>query len=415
MVIKKNLALITIALALSSCAGGSSQGVISDDSSTKDREMHNHSVYTNGVPFADSLWERPEFFYDESLDNEGCKAVFIRSDYNDQESYAFAYLGLPEGELDNNKAVLLIHGGGGTAYHEWVNAWVNKGYVALAIDLEGHIPNKDGKITDVPANLYHQSTYSAPHNQNMGDENSDITKTWLHYACRTAIIANSFLHNLEGVNVQQVGVSGVSWGGYITSIITGYDDRFAFSAPHYITVGQKESNTPLSALLKAHPSFEVFDNPEPLMLSNTPYNLIVSDADQWANIIDDSEVVHSTNNGQVSIIYGFLHSHYHSMVQPESYAFADAVLKGKYKADMTWKGEELTISTDYQIRYLAVVSTNEETITSTSKWYAKEVDMNSYKNGKVTVNPRNDATYFYLSFADENGAIHSSPIQKVSN
>ena len=86
MVIKKNLALITIALALSSCAGGSSQGVISDDSSMKDREMHNHSVYTNGVPFADSLWERPEFFYDESLDNEGCKAVFIRSDYNDQES-----------------------------------------------------------------------------------------------------------------------------------------------------------------------------------------------------------------------------------------------------------------------------------------------------------------------------------------
>ena len=37
-------------------------------------------------------------------------------------------------------AVVLIHGGGGTAFAEWVNLWTRRGYAAIAMDLSGHRP-----------------------------------------------------------------------------------------------------------------------------------------------------------------------------------------------------------------------------------------------------------------------------------
>ena len=96
--------------------GGSSSNIKPSSSSEEEetRVMHNEPVYKeiDAIPFDVSLWNEPQYFFDEELDNQGCKAVFIRSDYNNQESYAFAYLGLPEGELKDRPAVLLIHGGG---------------------------------------------------------------------------------------------------------------------------------------------------------------------------------------------------------------------------------------------------------------------------------------------------------------
>ena len=244
--------LLFLSICLTACSSSNGGGQTSNSESQSGGEeemrvMHDEPIYKeiDAIPFAKSLWQEPQYFFDEELDNQGCKALFIRSDYNNQESYAFAYLGLPEGELKDKPAVLLIHGGGGTAYYEWVNAWKERGYIALAIDLEGHIPNKTGTIGDAPGDLYHASTYTAPHNQNLGDENEDITLTWLHYACRTSIIANSFLHHYAGVNPYKIGVCGVSWGGYITSIISGYDDRFAFAIPYYCITDMVDGPCPI--------------------------------------------------------------------------------------------------------------------------------------------------------------------------
>ena len=49
-------------------------------------------------------------------------------------------VGLDENTEKPYPAVVLIHGGGGTAFAEWVNLWARRGYAAIAMDLSGHRP-----------------------------------------------------------------------------------------------------------------------------------------------------------------------------------------------------------------------------------------------------------------------------------
>jgi cephalosporin-C deacetylase-like acetyl esterase len=51
----------------------------------------------------------------------------------------FAYYQAPAGASPTNKvpAVVCSHGGGGTAYAEWVRIWNSHGYAAIAMDTGG--------------------------------------------------------------------------------------------------------------------------------------------------------------------------------------------------------------------------------------------------------------------------------------
>ena len=40
----------------------------------------------------------------------------------------------------NFPGVVLIHGGGGTAFADWVYLWAKRGYAAIAMDLNGSRP-----------------------------------------------------------------------------------------------------------------------------------------------------------------------------------------------------------------------------------------------------------------------------------
>lgn len=64
---------------------------------------------------------------------------YSAEDYRGKATRVFAYYGVPEGASAENKkpAMVLVHGGGGTAFKEWVEIWVKRGYVAIAMDLAG--------------------------------------------------------------------------------------------------------------------------------------------------------------------------------------------------------------------------------------------------------------------------------------
>jgi hypothetical protein len=62
--------------------------------------------------------------------------------YRGQPTRVFAYLARPEKKEGKLAAMVLVHGGGGTAFREWAELWARRGYVALAMDLAGHGPGR---------------------------------------------------------------------------------------------------------------------------------------------------------------------------------------------------------------------------------------------------------------------------------
>ncbi len=69
--------------------------------------------------------------------------------YKGEPTRVFAYyaspvtLGVKGADKKHFPGVVLIHGGGGTAFKEWAELWAKRGYAAIAMDLAGCGP--DGK------------------------------------------------------------------------------------------------------------------------------------------------------------------------------------------------------------------------------------------------------------------------------
>jgi len=73
---------------------------------------------------------------------EGVKALtFEGVPFRGHPTRVFAWLGLPAVKSGEKvPAMVLVHGGGGTAFEEWVRLWVGRGYAAIAMDTCGQIP-----------------------------------------------------------------------------------------------------------------------------------------------------------------------------------------------------------------------------------------------------------------------------------
>lgn len=125
----------------------------------------------------------------------------------------FAYYAQPakvEGKLP---AMVLLHGGGGKAFPEWAKLWADRGYIALAMDLVG-VGHDGKKLPDG------------------GPDQGDFT-LWSYHAVAAAIHGVSLLRSLPQVDAERIGVTGISWGGYLTCIVAGLDDRLKVAVPVY--------------------------------------------------------------------------------------------------------------------------------------------------------------------------------------
>jgi hypothetical protein len=56
---------------------------------------------------------------------------------------------------------------------------------------------------------------------------------WTYHAVADAIRAHSLLLSLPEVDKRRTGLTGLSWGGYLTCIIAGVDHRFKVAVPVY--------------------------------------------------------------------------------------------------------------------------------------------------------------------------------------
>lgn len=185
-----------------------------------------------GVTFdIEALSKAPATFPADELQAPGVTALFYEGmAFRGRPTRVFAYLGFPEQSPQGEKlpAMVLIHGGGGTAFDRWVKVWTARGYAAIAMDLCGCVPV--GKYGD-----WRRHEHGGPPgwDASFSQLDSPIEDQWTWHAVSAAILGHSLLRADPRVDAERVGVTGISWGGYLTCIVAGVDSRFRFAAPVY--------------------------------------------------------------------------------------------------------------------------------------------------------------------------------------
>jgi cephalosporin-C deacetylase-like acetyl esterase len=170
----------------------------------------------------------------------------VRSLFYEGETYrgkptrVFAYYAtpaVPEGGKPRDKslpAVVLLHGGGGTAFREWAELWAKRGYAAIAMDLAGHRPAED-KNPHQRENRERLSDGGPDQGdeEKFGSIDKPLGEQWPYHAVAAALRAHSLVRGFAEVDAERTAVTGISWGGYLTSIVAGVDPRFKAAVPVY--------------------------------------------------------------------------------------------------------------------------------------------------------------------------------------
>jgi len=168
---------------------------------------------------------------------KGMRAFFYEgADYKGKPTWVFAYYATPGGTPPAGgwPAAVCAHGGGGSAYPDWVKEWNNRGYAAIAMDLEGHLPGgrSHGVEGNFPTGIGHASAGPARKDW-FGDRDLPDKEQWFYHGVADVIRAHSLLRSLPEINPKKIGLTGISWGGTIVSTVAGVDARFAFVIPVY--------------------------------------------------------------------------------------------------------------------------------------------------------------------------------------
>lgn len=206
-------AFLSLALMLSASGGVS---YAETENETYSGIFEEYAAYEGNVPeVLDS-----EEWTDKSTDDVCVKKIHYKS-YNDSKIYAVVAYPRTSG---NYPGRLSLHGGGMCANDKVgdVITFAKAGYVAIAPDLPGilgsnKLDNSDGAWKD----NYNYET-------DMFKFNTDEKDSVLYDALTSAIYAFHLLQsgNLTGdasvkVDMDHIGISGVSWGGYTTTMLSG--------------------------------------------------------------------------------------------------------------------------------------------------------------------------------------------------
>lgn len=140
--------------------------------------------------------------------------------------------------------IVLIHGGGGTAFADWVYLWAKRGYAAIAMDLSGSRPPDPIFDVKTGAPVGHQADSKLRtrlpnggpnhgHPEKFDSIGGDTSDDWPFHAAASAIRAHSLLRSFPEVDAEHTAVTGISWGGYTTCLVASLDDRFKAAVPVY--------------------------------------------------------------------------------------------------------------------------------------------------------------------------------------
>jgi len=290
------------------------------------------SVQREHVLSLGQLVTPPRTFDAEGRAAEGdVRALFFEAlPYQGRPTRVFAWLGIPKKRAGKIPGIVLVHGGGGTAFKEWVQRWNEKGYAAISITVEGQTDEKAAKGQEATETGWKRHAWAGPQRVGIyGDSAKPLEEQWIYHAVADTVLANSLLRSLPEVDASKIGVMGVSWGGVITSTVIGLDGRFAFAIPVYGCGHLFDADNQYGRALGDNTLYrEVWDPMVRMSRAQMPVLWLSWPEDKHFPLDCQAASYRAAPGSRmVSLIPGMKHGHGPAWHAPDSYAFADSVVK----------------------------------------------------------------------------------------
>lgn len=350
------------------------------------------------------------------FETNGVRAIFFDGlPWQGKPTRVFAFVGVPEHKRGEKvPGMVLVHGGGGTAFANWVKRWNDRGYAAIAMDTCGAVPRGSyGKWQRHDAG-------GPPGWGGFNQIDEPIGDQWTYHAVADAVLAHSLLRSLPDVDASRIGLTGISWGGYLTCIIAGVDSRFRFTAPVY-GCGFLGDN---SAWLKnfeqmgketAAKWLKLWDPSRYLPRAKMPM-LWVTGTNDFAYPFDSLQKSYRQPPGKRTLCIRVRMPHGHGAAgegPEEIRALADSLLKkGKPLARITAqgrKGDEVwaTFESKTKIAKAELNFTKNTGVWQKRLWETTPASLDPAKR-KATAAVPAGVTVFYLNLFDEQGLVVST-------
>lgn len=397
------------------------------------------------------------FKYDESLNvtyipsyyptgkYEGIRALtYDGPETNGKKTKVFAYMGVPDGyDMDRNyehkiPAMVLVHGGCGYAFLDWVKQWNDRGYAAISICNVGLFPvrrnagDREGAIfedwTHELCGVFAQEDYTVPptYDDMQLSECQSIDSMWMYHAVAQVIRAYDVIAMLGCVDDKKVGLTGISWGSVVTSIALGYENSYAFAIPVYgsgyleeaLTFMRFKFNVPMTRKMwLAQDRFKNINIPVLWLCLNDDFAFSINcNSKSFADTCENNPLT------QLSIKSNWVHGHSccwdtSEYECHEIFKYADA-MTGDKKGFMYITHQEYTKDAGQRDR-LSVIFTgenNSNTLYTATLYYQDEYEYeytipadihksylaHKWKTAEVTITPKGDNCFAAASVLPQN-------------
>ena len=267
--------------------------------------------------------------------NPRIKPLFFEGpDYQGRNTRVFAWVGLPKGASRKRPVpgIVLVHGGGATAVANWVEIWNEKGYAAISMDTCGGIPCWHSSCA-FRSGGWPRHKYSGPIGWGAFKTiDEPRQEQWMYHAVASVIRGANLLCSMPEVDSSRIGITGISWGAYLTNAVVALDERYKFAAPVYGCAFCENPESTLASSVDGATRkkwFRMWDPAQGLKFIRTPM-LFLTDAEDasfplpsWQRTVDGIKApVYQ------SLRFNYSHNHSISYASRTIPSFARAMLEG---------------------------------------------------------------------------------------
>ena len=303
-------------------------------------------------------------------------AIYYQAlDWQGKPTKVFAWLGMPDEYNEDVPAVVLVHGGGGTAFKNWVQEWNARGYAAISIAVEGQVDRKN--TNGDKSQHWERHEWAGPARKGIyHDSAQSLQDQWMYHAVADTILANSLIRSIDGVDASRVGIMGISWGGVITSTVIGIDDRFAFAIPTYGCGDLIAAENHYGLSLGSNETYkQVWDPMLRLERAKMP-SLWFSWPQDEHFPMDQFAACYGKVAGEhmVALVPEMGHGHGPGWSRPEGYAFADSIVNGQgpwcVQTDASLQADtcKVTFQSTKALNAVMLISTTDRGVSGERTW-----------------------------------------------